>query len=41
LVALIGAIILARASDVEESQDAGLASSSRTDTDGQSREGRS
>lgn len=41
LVALIGAIILARASDGEEGQDTGLASSSLTDTDGQSREGRS
>ena len=41
LVALIGAIILARASDGEEDQGEGLASSSLSDTEGQSSEGRS
>ena len=41
LIALIGAIILARASDGGESQDAGQTPSSLADTDGQSREGRS
>ena len=41
LVALIGAIILARASDGVDDQGESLASPSLTDTDRQSREGRS